>query len=434
MEENKMALKSSNKVETNRYELVIEIDGDTFMKAVDKVYKRESKKITLPGFRKGKAPRRLIEKEYGEGVFYEDAIKDLYPEAVVTASEEAGLAIVRDQIDLDVEKADKEGLTLKVVITVEPETDIKDYKGIEYTPVSLEITPEDIDEEIKKVQKRNSRIVTVEDRPAQNDDVVVIDFKGLLNGEAFEGGTAENYSLTLGSGAFIPGFEDKIIGHSTGEEFTIDVTFPEDYQAEELKGKDVQFEIKIHEIKTHELPEVDEEFVKDVSEFDTVDDYKADLKAKLEETRKKDAEQSKENQIAEKLTELLEAEIPEAMYNNQLDVIIDEFAMNLRSQGLDLNTYMQYTGLTEDKLRETYHDRAEAQVKLRLALRKIAELEGLKASDEDVENKYAELAEQYKVDVKRVKAAFAPKDIAGDIESERAMNLVKENAVEKAAE
>ena len=429
-----MALKSSNKVETNRYELVIEIDGDTFMKAVDKVYKRESKKITLPGFRKGKAPRRLIEKEYGEGVFYEDAIKDLYPEAVVTASEEAGLAIVRDQIDLDVEKADKEGLTLKVVITVEPETDIKDYKGIEYTPVSLEITPEDIDEEIKKVQKRNSRIVTVEDRPAQNDDVVVIDFKGLLNGEAFEGGTAENYSLTLGSGAFIPGFEDKVIGHSTGEEFTIDVTFPEDYQAEELKGKDVQFEIKIHEIKTHELPEVDEEFVKDVSEFDTVDDYKADLKAKLEETRKKDAEQSKENQIAEKLTELLEAEIPEAMYNNQLDVIIDEFAMNLRSQGLDLNTYMQYTGLTEDKLRETYHDRAEAQVKLRLALRKIAELEGLKASDEDVENKYAELAEQYKVDVKRVKAAFAPKDIAGDIESERAMNLVKENAVEKAAE
>lgn len=434
MEENKMALKSSNKVETNRYELVIEIDGETFMKAVDKVFKRESKKITLPGFRKGKAPRRLIEKEYGEGVFYEDAIKDLYPEAVVSASEEAGLSIVRDQIDLDVEKADKEGLTLKVVITVEPETDIKDYKGIEYTPVSLEITPEDIDEEIKKVQKRNSRIITVEDRPAQNDDIVVIDFKGLLNGEAFEGGTAENYSLTLGSGAFIPGFEDKVIGHSTGEEFTIDVTFPEDYQAEELKGKDVQFEIKIHEIKTHELPEVDDEFVKDVSEFDTVDDYKADLKAKLEETRQKEAEQSKENQIAEKLTDLLEAEVPEAMYNNQLDVIIDEFAMNLRSQGLDLNTYMQYTGLTEDKLRETYHDRAEGQVKLRLALRKIAELEGMKASDEDVENKYAELAEQYKVDVKRVKAAFSPKDIAGDIESERAMNFVKENAVEKAAE
>ncbi len=429
-----MALKSSNKVETNRYELVIEIDGDTFMKAVDKVYKRESKKITLPGFRKGKAPRRLIEKEYGEGVFYEDAIKDLYPEAIMDASEEAGLTLVKDKIDLDVEKADKEGLTLKVVVTVEPETNIKDYKGLEYTPVSLEITPEDIDEEIKKVQKRNSRIITVEDRPAQNEDIVVIDFKGLLDGEPFEGGTAENYSLTLGSGAFIPGFEDKVVGHSTGEEFTIDVTFPENYQADELKGKDVQFEIKIHEIKTHELPEVDDEFVKDVSEFDTVDDYRADLKSKLEESRVKEADQSKENQIAEQLTDLLEAEIPQAMYENQLDVIIDEFAMNLRSQGLDLNTYMQYTGLTEDKLRETYQSRAENQVKLRLALRKIAELEDMKATDEDVENKYTELAEKYNVDVKRVQAAFAPKDIAGDIEAERAMNFVKENAVEKAAE
>ncbi len=433
-EENKMTLKSSNKVETNRYELVIEIDGETFMKAVDKVYKREAKKISLPGFRKGKAPRRLIEKEYGEGVFYEDAIKDLYPEAVVDAAEEAGLAIVRDKIDLDVEQADKEGLVLKVVITVEPETEIKDYKGIEYTPVSLEVTPEDIDEEIKKVQKRNSRLVTVEDRPAENEDVAVIDFKGLLDGVPFDGGTAENYSLTLGSGAFIPGFEEQVVGHKAGEEFTIDVTFPEDYQADELKGKAVQFEIKLHEIKAHELPEVDEEFVKDVSEFDTVDDYRADLKAKLEETRKKEADNSKESQIAEKLSELLEAEIPEAMFNNQVDVIIDEFAMNLKSQGLDLNTYMQYTGLTEEKLRETYRGRAESQVKVRLALRKIAELEGMKATDEDVENKFNELAEQYKVDVKRVKAAFDPKDVAGDIEAERAMNFVKENAVEKTAE
>ena len=429
-----MTLKSSNKVETNRYELVIEIDGETFMKAVEAVYKRQSKNITLPGFRKGKAPRRLIEKEYGEGVFYEDAIKDLYPTAVVDAAEEANLDIVRDHIDLDVEQADKEALVLKVVITVEPEVSVNDYKGIEYTPASLEVTDEDIDEEIKKVQKRNGRLVTVEDRAAEDGDVTVIDFKGILDGEAFEGGTAENYSLTLGSGAFIPGFEEQIIGHKAGEEFTIDVTFPEDYQAEELKGKAVQFEIKLHEIKTNELPEVDDEFVKDVSEFDTVDEYKADLKTKLEESRKNEAENSKENQIAEKLQELLEAEIPEAMYDNQVDSIIDEFAMNLRSQGLDINTYMQYTGLTEDKLRETYRDRAEAQVKVRLALKKIAELEGLQATDEDVENKYSELAEKYKVDISRVKAAFAKRDIARDIESERAMNFVKENAVEKTAD
>ena len=402
-----MSLKSSNKVETNRYELVVEIDGETFMKAVDAVYKRQVKNINIPGFRKGKAPRRLIEKEYGEGVFYEDAIKNLYPAAIVEAAEEAGLNIVRDKVDLDIEEAGKDGLTFKAVITVEPEVEIKDYKGIEYTPTSLEVTDEDIDEEIKKVQKRNSRLVTVEDREAQNEDIAVIDFKGILDGEAFEGGSAENYSLTLGSGAFIPGFEEQVVGHKSGEEFTIDVTFPEDYQADELKGKAVQFEIKLHEIKTHELPEVDDEFVKDVSEFETVDEYKADLKTKLEESKKTNADNSKEQQIAEKLTELL---------------------------GIDLNTYMQYTGLTEDKLRETYYDRAETQVKLRLALKKIAELEGLKASDEDVEAKYNELAETYKVDVSRVKAAFDKKDIAGDIETERAMNFVKENAVEKAAD
>ncbi len=429
-----MALKSSNKVETNRYELVVEIDGETFMKAVDAVYKREVKKINIPGFRKGKAPRRLIEKEYGEGVFYEDAIKNLYPAAIVAAADEAGLNMIRDQIDLDIQEAGKDGLVFKAVVTVEPEVEIKDYKGIEYAPVSLEVTDEDVEEEIKKVQKRNSRLVSVEDQAAENEDIAVIDFKGILDGEAFEGGTAENYSLTLGSGAFIPGFEDQVVGHKAGEEFTIDVTFPEDYQAEELKGKAVQFEIKLHEVKKHELPEVDDEFVKDVSEFDTVDEYKADLKTKLEESRKEEAENSKESQIAEKLTDLLEAEIPEAMFDNQLDSIVDEFAMNLRSQGLDLNTYMQYTGLTEERLRDTYRDRAEAQVKLRLALRKIAELEDMKATDEDIEAKYNELAETYKVDAARVKSVFGPKDVAGDIEAERAMKFVKENAVEKAAE
>lgn len=429
-----MSLKSSNKVETNRYELVVEIDGETFMKAVDAVYKREVKKINIPGFRKGKAPRRLIEKEYGEGVFYEDAIKNLYPAAIVEAAEEAGLNIIRDKVDLDIEEAGKDGLVFKAVVTVEPEVEIKDYKGIEFNPVSLEVTDEDVEEEIKKVQKRNSRLVSVEDQPAENEDIVVIDFRGLLDGEAFEGGTAENQNLTLGSGTFIPGFEDQVVGHKAGEEFTIDVTFPEDYQAEELKGKAVQFEIKLHEVKKHELPEVDDEFVKDVSEFDTVDEYKADLKTKLEESRKEEAENSKESQIADKLINLLEGEIPEAMYENQLDSIVDEFGMNLRSQGLDLDTYMQYTGITEERLRDTYRDRAESQVKLRLALKKIAELEDMKASDEDIEAKYNELAETYKVDAARVKAVFGPRDVAGDIETERAMAFVKENAVEAAGE
>ena len=427
-----MALKSSNKVETNRYELVVEIDGDTFMKAVDAVYKRQVKKINIPGFRKGKAPRRLIEKEYGEGVFYEDAIKDLYPAAIVAAAEEAGLAMVRDHVDLDIEEAGKEGLVFKAVVTVEPEVEVKDYKGIEYTPVSLEVTPEDIDEEIKKVQKRNSRLITVEDRAAENEDIAVIDFKGILDGEPFEGGTAENYSLTLGSGSFIPGFEDQVIGHKAGEEFTIDVTFPEDYQAEELKGKAVQFEIKLHEVKTHELPEVDEEFVKDVSEFDTVDDYRADLKAKLEESKKTEAENSKETQIAEKLTELLEAEIPEAMFENQLDTIVDEFAMNLRSQGLDLKTYLQYVGMSADDVKEGYKEQAEQRVKLRLALEKIAEKEGFTdVTDEELEAEYTKLADAYKMEADKVKEAISAEALRKDIAVEKAMDFVKESAIKE---
>ena len=323
-----MSLKSSNKVETNRYELVIEIDGTSFMNAVNAVYKKQVKNITIPGFRKGKAPRSIIEREYGEGVFYEDALKELYPQAIEDAAEEAGIELVRDNIDLDIEKADKEGAVIKAVVTVEPEVTVENYKGIAIKPMSLEITDEDIDADVKRVLERNSRLVTVEDRAAENDDTVVIDFKGLLDGEAFEGGTAENYSLKLGSGAFIPGFEDKLIGHTTGEEFTIDVTFPEDYQVDELKGKPVQFEIKIHEIKATELPELNDEFIQDISEFNTVDEYKADVKTKLEESRKTEAENDKERQIAEKLEELLQAEVPEAMYNIAKILLTKDFEKN----------------------------------------------------------------------------------------------------------
>ncbi len=431
MEEDKMKLISSNNVETNRYELVIEIDGDTFMKAVNAVYKKQVKNINIRGFRKGKAPRSIIEREYGEGVFYEDALKELYPQAIAEAAEEAGLVLVKDKIDLDVEKAGRDGAVLKAVITVEPEVTIENYKGITYKPMSLEITDEDVAQEIEKLRNRNSRMVTVEDREAANGDIAVIDFKGLKDGVAFEGGTAENYSLTLGSGSFIPGFEDQVVGHKAGDEFTIDVTFPEDYQEESLKGQAVQFEIKLHEIKVKELPEVDDDFIKDVSEFDTVDAYKADLKEKLAETRKGAAEDDKERQVADKLRDMLQAEVPEAMYENQVDYLVDEFEMRLKSQGIDLPTYMQYTGLTDEKLHDTYYDRAVSQVKVRLALKKIAALEGLRPSEEDVENKFKEMAENYKVDVSRVKAAFSAKDLADDLAVEKALQFVKDNAVEE---
>ncbi len=299
-----MSLKSSNKVETNRYELTVEVDGVTFENAVNKVYKKEVKRINIPGFRKGKAPRAIIEKMYGSEVFYEDAMKDLYPEALENAAKEAGLTLVRDKIDLDVENAGKDGFfVFKATVTVEPEVSIENYKGIEYKPMSLEITEEDIDNDIKRVQERNSRLVTVEGRAAENGDVAVIDFEGFLDGEAFDGGKAENYSLTLGEGQFIPGFEEQIVGHNAGEEFTINVTFPEDYQAEELAGKATEFKINLHEIKKRELPEVDDEFIKDVSEFETVADYRADVKEKLAKAREEEAKNDKNNQVAKSLAE-----------------------------------------------------------------------------------------------------------------------------------
>ena len=426
-----MKLISSNKVDTNRYELVIEVEGTVFMNAVNRVYKKEVKNINIPGFRKGKAPRAVIEKMYGAGVFYEDAIKDLYPMAVTFGANEAGLEMVRDVPDIDVEKADKEALVIKTKITVEPEeVTVEGYKGIEFVPASTEVTDEDVEKEIEQVRQRNSRLVEVTDRPAQSGDTVTIDFKGMVDGKAFDGGTASNYNLTLGSGAFIPGFEDALVGHSTGEEFVIDVAFPENYQVDELKGKPAQFEIKLHKIQGKEIPEFDEEFVKDVSEFDTIDEYKADIREKVADDKKKAYDNDKERQVADKLAELIQAEIPEAMYENQIDNIIDEFSMNLRMQGMDMKTYMQYTGLTEEILHDTYHDQAVSQVKVRLALKKIAQLEGLSATDEEVENKYDELAKSYRVEVEKVKNVFSAKDIKSDLEVAKALEFVKDAAVE----
>ena len=394
-----MKLVSSNKVETNRYELVIEIDGETFMKTVNAVYKKEVKNINIPGFRKGKAPRAMIEKMYGKGVFYEDAINELYPSALEFAIAEAGLEVVKDKPDVEIEKADSEALVIKTKLTVEPEVTIENYMGIAVKPVSTEVTDEDIEAEIKKVRQRNSRLVEVTDRPAQNEDTVVIDFKGIKDGEPFEGGTA------------------------------VDVTFPENYQVEELKGQPVQFEIKLHKIQTRELPEFNEDFVKDVSEFDTIDAYKADIREKLAEDKKKNAESDKERQVADKLAELMQAEVPEVMYENQVDNLVDEFEMNLRMQGIDLKTYMEYTGLTDDVLHQTYYDRAVSQVKVRLALKKIAKLENIEVTDEEVENKYKELADNYKVEVDKVKGVFPAKDIKSDLETAKALALVENAAV-----
>lgn len=423
-----MSLKSSNKVDTNRYELEVQVDAETFEKAVSTVYRKKVKNINVPGFRKGKAPRMIIEKMYGEEIFYEDAMQDLYPEALSQAAEEAQLKLVRDKIDLDVISVGKEGFTFKATVTVEPEVEIENYKGIEIAKKTTEVTEEILEEEIQKIRERNSRLVTVEDRPAENGDSVVIDFEGFVDDVAFEGGKAENYTLALGSGNFVPGFEEQIVGHNTNDAFTITVTFPEDYQVDDLKSKEAQFKIVLHEIKAKELPEFDNEFIKDISEKETVEEYKEELKSEVAQRLQKESEQDVENQLTTKLTELLKAEIPEAMYENTVDDMLREFDMRLRSQGMDMQTYMQYMGMDKDGLRAMYRPQAEQRVKLRLALDKIAQLENLTADDAAVEAEYERMAESYKMPVEKIKNIVSAADIAKDLAVEKAMNLVKDSA------
>ncbi|MEE1219391.1 MAG: trigger factor [Ruminococcus sp.] len=426
-----MALKESVKKEqANSYELVVTVDGETFEKAVNAVYKKQVKNINIQGFRKGKAPRKVVEKMYGTEVFYEDAMQDCYPDALYEASKEAGVEIVAVE-SLEAVEAGKEGFTFKANIIVKPEIDINNYIGIEVEKKSTDVTDELINEEIEKVRDRNSRMITVEDRAAQDGDITVIDFEGFVDGVAFEGGKAENYNLKLGSGNFIPGFEEQIIGHSTGEEFSINVKFPEDYQVEDLMGKDAEFKIVLHEIKTKELPEVDDEFVKDVSDKETLDEYKEELKETVAKRLADEAEKDVDNQVAEKLMELLEADIPEAMYNNQVNDMIKEFDMRLRSQGMDMNTYMQYMGVDMDGLKNMYLPEAEKRVKLRLALEAIVKKENIEVSEEDLNNEYQKMADAYKMEVEQVKNVVPAESLSEDIKVEKAHKLVKDSVVVK---
>lgn len=425
-----MELKKQTETAANTHELEIAVEGDVFQAAINKVYKSQAKRINVPGFRKGKATRGMIEKFYGKDVFYDDAMQECYPEALDAAAKEAGLKIVAVDT-LEALSAGDDGFTFKAIIIVEPNIDIDGYKGIEITAKSTEVTDELITEEIDKVRDRNSRMVTVENRPAQIGDTAVIDFEGFLGGEPFEGGKGENFSLNLGSGQFIPGFEDQICGHSTGEEFTITTTFPEDYQAEELAGKETEFKITLHEIKEKELPELDDDFVKDVSEKDTVDEYKAEIAETVKTRLEEEAKRDKNNQIADKLIELVQGEIPDAMYNNQVNDMVRDFDMRLRSQGLEMDTYLQYMGIDAEGLKAMYKPEAEKRVKLRLALEKIAELENIEVSDDDVNAEYEKLAEIHKMDVDRIKSIINAEDLKGDLKTEKALELVESAVVVK---
>lgn len=424
-----MSLKSSVLKETNKYELEICVDAETFEKSVQKSYKKNVGKLNIPGFRKGKAPRQYIEKMYGKDMFYPDAIEDCYPAALEAAVKEAGLKLVGVE---SVEEVSADGdFIFKAVVIVEPEMTIEGYKEMEIKSKAVRVTEKMIGEEIDRIRDRNSRMITVEDRPAADGDTAVIDFEGFLGDVAFEGGKAENYNLMLGSGSFIPGFEEQVMGHNAGEEFTITVTFPEDYQSEELKGQEAQFKIKLHEIKTKELPELDDEFVKDISDKETVEEYKKEVKETISKRLKDEREDDINHQISDKLIELVQGEIPEQMYENEVNSMLRDFDARLRSQGMDMGTYLGYMGMDVDSLKKMYQKEAENRVKLRLALKAVAKAEAITVTDEEVEAELQRLADTYGVELDRVKLLVDAEDQRDDIAVQRAMDIVKKAAAIK---
>ena len=425
-----MSLKETKKLDTNRYQLEITIDGEKFREAIKEAYRKNGKKINVPGFRKGKAPLHMVETYYGTEVFFEDALNLLYGDAVEEAINESGLKVIDDKMDFDLVSISKEdGVDFKVSVTTYPEITLKAYKGLEAEKMAVNVTAAEVNAEVKAMAERNARMVSVEDRAAKKGDAVVIDFEGFVDGVAFEGGKAEGHTLELGSGQFIPGFEDQIIGKNINAEFDITVTFPEEYGAADLAGKEAVFKIKLHEIKVRELPAVDDEFAKDVSEFDTLKELKADIKKKALERKKRAADEAVENNLVEQIVEGIEGEIPEAMFENRLNQSVEEFAYRLQSQGMDLQTYLKYTNSSIDDFKKTFRPQAEMQVKYRLALEKIVELEGLKADEADVEAEFKKLAESYGVEVEQVKAAIPAGEIEKDIAVGKAIDFVKANAV-----
>lgn len=426
-----MSLKATNNVETNKYELEIEISAEDFEAAIEKAYLKARKNIAMPGFRKGKAPRKLIEKEYGEQVFFEDAVNLLYAPVVNGAVEESGLELVT-RPEVEVTEISKEnGVKLKATCITKPEVEVKDYKGIEVEKVVNPVTDEDINKQLDALREKNVTVETVDDRAAENGDDVVIDFEGFKDDVAFEGGKAEDFTLSLGSGQFIPGFEDQIVGHNAGEDFDINVTFPEEYQVKELAGAPAVFKIKLKSISKKVMPELDDDMVKDSTEFDTVDEYKADVKKKLEEANEKHADSEVEAKIFDKVIENMTAEIPQVMFDNRVNEMISELEQRLAPQGISLDLYMQYTSQTIDTVKKAYAEQAEKQVKLRLALEKIAKLENIEVTEDELKAEFDKLAEAYKLDVDQIKQFIHDDDLKKDIAVGKAVDLIKDAAVIK---
>jgi trigger factor len=423
-----MALIEKKNVEDGKLMMTAKIDAATFLKAVDKVYHRENKKISIQGFRKGKTPRAVIERMYGEDFFYDNAINDLLPDLFENTLNEADIQFI-GRPAVDVPEVNKEnGVTVTFTVKLRPELTVKKYNGIAGTKTVHTVEDAEIDAEIERLREQGSRMVTVEDRAALSGDTANIDFEGFVDDVAFDGGKGEKFDLVLGSGQFIPGFEDQVVGRRAGEEFDVNVTFPEEYGAKELAGKVAVFKVKLRELRFKELPEADDEFAKDVSEFDTLKELKDDIRAKKQLEKDAQSKSDLENALVDAVAETLEGEVPQEIVDDRIDEMVREFGYRLSSQGLDLKTYLQYTGFDESSFRETFKEQANKHVKQRLALEAVVRAEGIEASEEDVENEYKKLAEMYHIEMDKVKEMVPVKELIADVKVGKAIDIIRDNA------
>ena len=422
------------KLEKNMAKLTIEVSADELEKALQNAYMRQKNKINMPGFRKGKVPRQMIEKMYGPEIFYDDAANSLIPKAYSEAYDECELEIV-SQPEINVEQIEKgKPFIFTAQVATKPEVTLGEYKGLEVDKVSTRVTQKEVDAKIQEEAEKNARTITVEDRPVQDKDEIILDFEGFVDGEAFEGGKGENYPLTIGSGSFIPGFEEQLIGAEPEKEIEVKVTFPEDYHAEGLKGKDAVFKCTIHEIKAKEIPEIDDEFAAEVSEFDTLDEYKADVKAKIKEQKAADGKRKKEDQAVEKAIANATMEIPDAMVDTQARQMMDEFAQRIQAQGLTMDQYFQFTGMDREKMMEEMKPQALKRIETRLVLEAVAKAENIEISDEKLDEELAKMAEAYKMEVDKLKEFMGDaekKQMKEDMAVQEAVTFLAENAVEK---
>ena len=420
-------------LEKNMAKLTIEVTAEDLEKALNAAYQRQKKNISIPGFRKGKVPRAMVEKMYGPAVFYEDAVNSLIPQEYAKAADESGLDIV-SQPEIDVVQIEKgKPFIFTAEVAVKPEVTLGEYKGLEVPKADLEVTDEEIEAELKKEQEKNARTIHVEDRAAQEGDKVTIDFEGFVDGVAFEGGAGKDYPLTLGSKTFIPGFEEQLVGVALEQPVDVNVTFPEDYQAEELKGKEAVFKCVIHKIEAKELPELDDDFAKDVSEFDTLEEYKKEIKDNIEKRKADAAKTEKENAVVDKAIENAQMDIPEAMVKTQINQMIDDFARRIQSQGLTMEQYMQFTGSTRETMQEQMRPQAMKRIQSRLVLEKVAEVENIQISDEKLDEELTKMAEMYKMELDKFKELvddYQKDHIKKDLAVKEAVTLMAENAKE----